>query len=175
MANTYVAINTVTVGSGGSLNIEFTSIPATFTDLILLLSLRSDRSAQRSGIGLQFNSVTTSYSYRRLYASGSTVGSDNDSTLGLVYAGEMNAASSTASIFNNTFVYIPNYTSANYKSVSSDTAEETDDTTNNRVSLIANLWSNTSAITSIKLFDADSALAKFVQYSTATLYGIKSS
>lgn len=172
MANTYTLISSVTVGSGGAANIEFTSIPATYTDLVLLVSLRSDRSAQRSAIGLQFNNSTSSYSYRRLYASGTTVGSDNDTTLGAVLAGEMNAVSTTSSTFNNNFVYIPNYAGSNNKSVSVDAVQETNDATNNRLSLTANLWSNSAAITSIKLFDADSGSAKFVQYSTAYLYGI---
>jgi hypothetical protein len=39
MANTYEAIATVEVGSGGTANIEFTSIPATFTDLIVKAKL----------------------------------------------------------------------------------------------------------------------------------------
>ena len=169
---TYTLISSVTVGSGGAANIEFTSIPSTYTDLVLLLSLRSNRSAQRSGIGILFNNSTSSYQYRRLYASGSTVGSDTDNTIGAVYAGEMNAASSTGSTFSNNFIYVPNYASSNNKSVSSDTGQETNDDTNNRLSLIANLWSNSSAITSIKLFDVDSSSALLIQHSTAYLYGI---
>jgi hypothetical protein len=39
MANTYTLIaSSVTVGSGGAANIEFTSIPATYTDLVSALS-----------------------------------------------------------------------------------------------------------------------------------------
>ena len=34
MANTYTLIASLTVGSGGAANIEFTSIPATYTDLL---------------------------------------------------------------------------------------------------------------------------------------------
>jgi hypothetical protein len=41
MATTYTLINSsVTVGSGGAADIEFTSIPATYTDLLLVLSGR---------------------------------------------------------------------------------------------------------------------------------------
>ena len=40
MASTYIPIATVTVGSGGATNIEFTSIPNTYTNLIILTSLR---------------------------------------------------------------------------------------------------------------------------------------
>jgi hypothetical protein len=35
MANTYEAIATVEVGSGGASTIDFTSIPSTYTDLVL--------------------------------------------------------------------------------------------------------------------------------------------
>jgi hypothetical protein len=45
MATTYEIIASVTVGSGGAANIEFTSIPATYTDLVVLFSARTDRSA----------------------------------------------------------------------------------------------------------------------------------
>jgi hypothetical protein len=44
MATTYEIISSVTVGSGGAANIEFTSIPATYTDLYVLASIRSNRS-----------------------------------------------------------------------------------------------------------------------------------
>jgi len=43
MATTYEAIATVTVGSGGAATFGFTSIPATYTDLLVVASLRSDR------------------------------------------------------------------------------------------------------------------------------------
>jgi hypothetical protein len=37
----YEAIATVEVGSGGAADIEFTSIPATYTDLVVKLSVRT--------------------------------------------------------------------------------------------------------------------------------------
>jgi hypothetical protein len=43
MANTYEAIATVEVGSGGAATIEFTSIPATYTDLVVKVSARNAR------------------------------------------------------------------------------------------------------------------------------------
>ena len=43
MATTYTLISSVTVGSGGAASIEFTSIPSTYTDLVLKLSARSSR------------------------------------------------------------------------------------------------------------------------------------
>jgi hypothetical protein len=39
MATTYEIIASVTVGSGGAADIEFTSIPATYTDLVVNYAL----------------------------------------------------------------------------------------------------------------------------------------
>jgi hypothetical protein len=43
MATTYEAIETVEVGSGGAADIEFTSIPGTYTDLVVKVSARNAR------------------------------------------------------------------------------------------------------------------------------------
>ena len=42
MADTYTLISSVTVGAGGASSIDFTSIPATYTDLLVKFSLRTD-------------------------------------------------------------------------------------------------------------------------------------
>ena len=86
--------------------------------------------------------------------------------------GYIDGGNATASTFGNTMLYIPNYTSSNNKSSSSDGVAETN-ATNVNMAMIANLWSNTAAITSIKLTPATGATLQ--QYSTATLYGIKNS
>lgn len=173
MALTYVAIATVTVTGATASDITFSSISADYTDLLLKVSVRSNISAYRSTLVMQFNGDTASnYSYRRLYASGSTVGSDVTDPTTFIVCGEVVGASSTASTFTNSEIYIPNYTSSNKKSVSTDAALETNDASNNRLSMTAALWTGTSAITSIKLFDSNTAQA-FVQYSSITLYGIK--
>ena len=175
MAYTYVKIASSTVGAGGAASIDFTSIPATYTDLLIDLSVRSDIAAYRSTLVIQANGDTASnYSYTRLYASGSTVGSDVTASTTYFVIGEVVGASSTASTFTNTYAYIPNYASSNQKSASSDAALETNDATNNRLSMVASKWTGTAAITSLKIFDSNTA-QKFVQYSTATLYGIKNS
>ena len=63
MANTYTLISSVTVGSGGAANIEFTSIPATYTDLLLKLSTRTTRSTATDSNKLTVNSASA-YSLR---------------------------------------------------------------------------------------------------------------
>ena len=170
MANTYVAIATVTVGSGGAANIEFTSIPQTYTDLVILLSSRTDQAANNDDRSMRFNGSSSGYSNRTVYGTGSSALSGAPYS-DRAYIGSINAGTSTSNTFSNTQIYIPNYTSSNYKSVSSETVQENNATQAFAV-CIASLWSNTSAITSIIL---SYGTGNWVQYSTATLYGIKNS
>ena len=173
MANTYVKIATVTVGSGGSANMEFTSIPSTYTDLNLVISARCTRAQNYSDVGYQFNGITSGvYSYRWLRGSGSAATSVNASGIGNGYIGVFNAANSTSSTFTNSAFYIPNYTSSNNKASSVDTVQE-NNATEAWALLGANLYSQTTAVSSIKLYSIDGD--NFAQYSTATLYGISNS
>ena len=165
MANTYVQIATNTVGAGGASAITFSSIPQTYTDLCIKISGRSNTAGLYGE--LIFNGSTTSYTTRRLEGDGSTVYSSTR-TDDLV---EMLAASTyTASTFSSLEIYIPNYTSSNNKSFTIDFVTE-NNATSAIMALWAGLWSNTAAITSISL--DPQTTAQFVQYSTATLYGIK--
>ena len=175
MATTYKAIATVTVGSGGATSIGFSNIPQTYTDLVILVSSRTDGSGNMC---MQINGSTTSYSQIRLGGTGSGTysntstgqsGSPGNSFL----AGISGGSSNTASTFGSAQIYIPNYTSNNNKSAASESNQENNATTAYS-ELFAGLWSNTSAVTSITLLTYDTG-GKFVQYSTATLYGIKNS
>lgn len=173
MATTYEAIATVTVGSGGASEIDFTSIAADWTDLLIKLSGRLSSAAFTQSITLRFNGSTTSYSSRNLRGSGSAASSVND-VYGTdeMYIGEAPANSATASTFGNCEIYIPNYAGSDNKSVSVDIVTE-DNATLAYAYLTAGLWSNSAAITSIKLLLPNGG--NFVQHSTATLYGIKNS
>ena len=168
MANTFVKIQTVTVGSGGAASIDFTSIPQTYTNLKIIISGRSTRATTDDDYIISFNSSTTGLSTRFLYGNGSATAS---STAASGFAGSTSAANSTASVFGNAEIYIPNYTSSSNKSYSVDTVTENNATLAYQ-NIVAGLWSNTAAITSINV---KTNVGSFVQYSTATLYGIKSS
>lgn len=174
MPTTYVKIASVTVGSGGAANIEFTSIPGTYTDLVVKLSARINKSAGRDYISLRFNSSTTNWSYRWLFGTDNgVVGSGNGANAyGEVFTTP--AANATANTFGNGEIYIPNYTSSNNKSFSMDSVAENNSTSVYIVGMSASLWSNSAAITSIQLYpEIPTVSASFVQYSTAYLYGIK--
>jgi hypothetical protein len=171
MPTTYELIASVTVGSGGAASIDFTSIPQTYTDLVLSLSFRAANSGSAGYdfyADMAFNGSTSSASFRRLAGYITTVNSDSGSRL---YAASFLGSTGTSNTFGNAQVYIPNYAGGNNKSYSSESAAETN-STNNYLDLTAGLWSNTSAITSITLTPS---AGNFAQYSTAYLYGVKSS
>jgi hypothetical protein len=82
------------------------------------------------------------------------------------------ANNATASTFGNASIYIPNYASSNNKSFSGDSVAETNGTTT-EMGLDANLWSDSTAISSFQIYPGDGSL--WLQYSSAYLYGIKNS
>lgn len=161
-----VAIQTVTVGSGGTSSIVFNSIPQTYTDLKIVVSGRADSTAITL-VGA-INGSTSNFTSRFLYGDGSTPASSNAANS---YWGNVNPSNYTASTFGSTEIYIPNYTSSNNKSFSVDSTTE-NNATGSTIAIWAGLWSQTAAITSITLTIASSN--NFVQYTTATLYGISS-
>ena len=169
MATTFVKISTLTAGSGGVASFDFTSIPQTFTDLKILLSLRTNRATGVDAIEVNFNNLATNRSYTEVYGSGSAAAVSSGAGFN---GGYIPAVAATASIFSNTEIYIANYTSSNFKSSSADNVGE-NNATESYQNLAANLWSNTSAINRITVFMSYGTI--FNQYSTATLYGIKSS
>ena len=167
--NTLVKIQTVTVGSGGASSIDFTSIPQTYTDLCVVLSARGTNAGTGANDGhLTFNSSSTGYSSRLLYGTGGATGSASNSGSYMYWVGGAVSGGLTANTFGNSSIYIPNYTSSNYKSVSFDGVNENNGSYGTQL-MTAGLWSSTSAITSISLsLDYNN----FAQYSTATLYGV---
>jgi hypothetical protein len=165
MPLTYQKIARTTVGSGGASTIEFTSIPSTYTDLVVLISARS--TGVDPNIMIRFNSSSSNFSQKRLVSDGSSVASYG--TYG-EWSAWATLSTDTASTFGNSLIYISNYGSSNYKSLSSDATGENNATANN-MTLGAELWSNTAAITSVSFVMGSSY--NFAQHSSATLYGIK--
>lgn len=176
MATTYTLIASSTVGAGGAASVAFNSIPNTYTDLQIVISARvTAGSAVANSIFMKMNNLTSSiYSQRALEGNGASASSFTQSGVdNAVRVGLTNGSSSTASTFSSSTIYIPNYLSSNNKSVSIDTAAETNATTQ-YMNLIAYLVSSTAAITDLT-FTTESAATSFAQYSSFYLYGIKNS
>lgn len=163
-------IQTVTVGSGGSASIEFTSIPDTATDLIILLSGRGTNGSIGSEVLIRLNGdAGTNYAYRYFRGSGSAVNTSAIvSGADSAYGGYINGDGSTANVFGNQTIYIPNYTAATNKYISVDTVSENNATA---AWILQNYsrWNNTGSITSIAL---TLYAANFKEFSRASLYGI---
>lgn len=161
----------VTVGAGGAASIDFTSIPSTYTDIVLKFSARStDTTANdSSAIALQFNGDTASnYTRRSLVGDGGSASSSNATTTSM-RIGFIPTNGCTASTFGNGEIYIPNYAGSTQKSVSADAVAENNSATFIYSALNAGIWTGTAAITSIKIIIPS---FNFVQYSTAYLYGV---
>jgi hypothetical protein len=173
MATSMTLIASSTVGSGGSSTITFSSIPSTYTDLQLVVSARSSTGIYQTDCNVQVGngSVDTGSNYqtRELYGDGASVGSGAFTTTNI--HPPIAGAGATANTFGNFQLYFPNYAGSTAKSISCDVVTE-NNATNAAARLAAYLWTGTSAINIITL---TAASGNFVQYSTAYLYGIKSS
>ena len=165
MANTYTLIAGTTLSSPAA-NINFSSIPTTYTDLKLVCSLRAVATSSVPGLTIKLNNVATNFTARYLEGTGSAAGSGTDTTL----LASIDGSAQTANTFGNLEVYIPNYLSSNYKSYSVDGVTENNATVAYS-QLLAGLWSNTAAINQITV----QVSVNLDTYSTAYLYGIKNS
>jgi hypothetical protein len=164
MPANYVLLEKVVVGAAGAASVTFNSIPQSgYTDLVVKYSTR-DADTGGSAVYVTFNGLSTNRSMIILQGTGSAASSGTDT----VIYGRGTSGDRTASTFSNGEIYIPNYTSSNYKSVSIDSVEE-NNATAARAAFTAGLWSSTAAITSVTLTPS---VSPFVQYSTFYLYGV---
>lgn len=161
MAITYEPIATTTLSSNTA-SVTFSSIPGTYTDLVLVTNGKmSTGSAVNNKI--TFNSDTaTNYSRTYVYGDGSNAFSGRDSSqdnLGFIYWSSTNPST--------TIVQIQNYSNTTtYKTALARTSES------GVAAAYVGLWRSTSAITSITI--TRGSTNDFASGSTFSLYGIKS-
>jgi hypothetical protein len=177
MAYAFNLIQSVTVGSGGSATIDFTSIPQTYTDLYIYISARGANSSNADTIYGRFNGSTSGYTNKVFYGETTGAGSFGN-TNPYFHAGYTSGSNSTANstnTFSNVEIWIPNYTSSKYKTTNSTSVKEANFSVyqSGIQSLHASEWANTSAVTSITL--TTESAGNYSQHSTAYLYGIKNS
>lgn len=165
MANTYELIQSYNLVSAQA-NVEFTSIPSTYTDLLVVGSCRLARATNGGALNVNFNGVSTNLTEKNMWGSGSTITTGTDVGLVALVPG----ANTTASTFSNFQLYIPNYAGSSNKSWSSDFVSE-NNASAGYVGIIAGLWSSTAAINAIKFID--NGAGNIDVYSTFYLYGVK--
>jgi hypothetical protein len=146
-------------------SITFSNIPQVFTDLVLLLSTRHDRSVGNfSETAIAFNGSSSNRTTRYLGGTGSGLDSGTATT---GFFGPSNGSLETANTFSNLSVYMPNYKSNSPKSFSADGVAENNATFAVQY-ITAGLWNDSSPITSIAITSG----FNFQPNTTATLYGI---
>jgi hypothetical protein len=155
-------ISSTTVGVGGAATSDFTSIPGTYTDLVLVLSARATSTTATITVAFNGSSASCTNSYLT-----GNAGFTPTSATGTTLVGYASTTSHTASTFGNLSIYIPNYAGATNKNFSVDSVQENNGAAGVNLNIFANRWANTAAITQITL-----SLANFAQYSSASLYGI---
>ena len=168
MAIEIFKIAAITVGSSGTSTIDFTSILQGYMDLRLVISSRGTTAADYFDMKMAMNGTSTTTNWTRKML---------ENAAGVVYTYSFTnsnmasppAATMLANVFGNCEIYIPNYTSSDYKSISADSVSE-GTSANVYMEMNSFLWSNTAAISQITL---STSAGNFAQYSTATLYGIK--
>ena len=158
--STYTPIATYTA-SGSVASYTFSSIPGTYTDLIVVIMANNPSSA--SNFELTFNGDTaTNYSRTQLAGNGSSAGSSRESS----YSSYRFLSTQTNSaIFSQSIFQIMNYSnSTTYKTLLDRGGEGASASAYAQVGL----WRSTSAITSLRLLTGNNLGAG----STFTLYGI---
>lgn len=159
--STYTPIATTTLGSAAA-SYTFSSIPSTYTDLVLVTSAAGTAGAD---MRLQFNSDTAT-NYSRTYLSGNGTSAFSGRATATASAGITAYGTLTATLGGtNNIAQIMNYSnSTTYKTVlarSNDAGAGTD--------AIVSMWRSTAAITSINI---SVSTGTFSTGSTFTLYGI---
>ena len=164
MAKTYSAIQTITA-AGGESAITFSNIPQNYSDLKVVLSIRTTRSANGDDIDVSFNGSTSNISGKRMWTGGSSTIATASAAR---YIGISTAASDTTNVFSNIELYISGYASSTNKSYTSHSVNENNGTGYQEV--VGGLLSSNSPITIVS-FNSDNS-GTFIAGSTFTLYGI---
>jgi hypothetical protein len=166
---TYTLISSNVLSSSAA-SVTFSAIPATYTDLVVRASLRSDYANTIELIKITINANSGSlYSMTGVYGTSTAAASDRDSGTSLNFD-PIDAANNTANTFGNYELYIPSYLASQNKPVGTFAVYEQNSTANNRVQANAGLFRDTAAITSLDF--APRYGSNFVSGSSFYLYGI---
>ena len=169
----FESIQTVTVASGTSNEISFTSIPSTYEHLQIRLNARTNRSIQaEANLLIRFNNDTGSnYAYHDLYGDGANATASAATTQTKIIANRLTGAGADANIFGSIIIDILDYKNTNkYKTVRAFGGVDRNGA--GGISFSSGVWMNTNAITEIDFTTIEGSF-DFVQYSHFALYGIK--
>lgn len=160
MAATYDPIATQTLGSSAT-SVTFSSIPSTYTDLVLVYSAQNNASSANVTT-MRFNGDTgTNYSDTYMYGNGTSAATGRDTNQSVMSAGDI--PGTTGSTWSANIINVMNYSNT----TTNKTAIMRHNTNGVTVASVG-LWRSTSAINSITLI-----ANTFSAGSTFSLFGIK--
>jgi hypothetical protein len=160
MPSTYTPIATTTLGSAGT--VTFSSIPSTYTDLIVVAAGTATGNGQFS---LRFNGGTSLYSTTTLTANGSGAGSTRETAPTYLQLGYYEYFDSNQTV---AIGHIMNYANTTtFKTVISRTSNASAG-----VGASVGLWRSTAAINSVTVLPT--AAYNFSAGTVVSLYGVKS-
>jgi hypothetical protein len=151
---------------------DFTSIPATFAHLLLVVYARGDTSATATNLSMRFNADGgANYQIEYILGTGSTVTAVEALAQSVLYCGGMPAATATANFFGATSILIPHYAQGtSHKSAEINGGYRTVATTGGgNTQKISGWWSNVSIINEVNVFPL---VGNFIAGSRAILYGL---
>lgn len=163
-------IQTVTLSSATAA-IDFTGIPQTASDLLILVSSRAENFNGKVTFN---NSSALQYSYRNLVGdSGGRVASTGTDESFLIVTSlheprDFNGTNNTVGIVSSGSIYISNYTGSQNKSIGIDTVMEHNSNSSYQT-ILAGRWSNSSAITSVKIETTSGNLLPLTSISLYTI------
>ena len=171
--SSYESIATVTIGSGGSGTITFSSIPSTYTHLQVRCLVKTNRtSSNLSSAPFIFNSDSAAnYSCHEFNGNGSSVSAVATSNGSSIDVGRVSGNLSSTSVFGAQVIDILDYKDTNkYKTVR--ILNGFDNNGSGVAAFASGSWRSTSAITSIT-FQTPFDSTLYLQYTQFALYGIK--
>lgn len=175
MPGSRILISSTTLTTSAA-SVTFSSIPATYTDLVLKMSMRADTAAGFERLQIRFNGDTaTNYSTIDVYSTPGQVLSETNANKTYFYIQQaINSTAQTANTFANAELYIPSYQASQNKPAGFFGVAENNSASLNAafININSDLWRNTSAITSL---NASIGSGNFVSGSSFYLYGIKNS
>lgn len=165
----YFPISAVTVPSGGTASITFSSIPSTYTHLQIRIMGRSDRASTRDVVSLKFNSDSgANYTEHYLYGDGSSANAGGSTGATSANTYRIAGGSAASNIQGTIIIDILDYANTNkYKTLRS--LGGVDLNGSGEIWFNSSLWLNTNAINNIVL----TSIGTLQQYSSFALYGIK--
>ena len=170
----YESIQTVTVGSGGSSTITFSSIPTGYSTLeIRAIGRMSTGGYTNNGIFFQCNGDTgANYSYHGLNGDGSSIGAYGAGSVSSSYIGEMVGSTGLISAYGVMVMQVIDYANTNknktFKTLIGQNQNSSGTVAN--ITLSSGAWFSTSAINSITLICPTGNWASYTQFA---LYGVK--